>query len=103
MSSARMVREGRQSQGVNEAIAYRLTTTPWGTSPGSITVTATNETLDGADVSATVLSGVASVSGDVISTPVLSGLTAGHLYRVAIRFACGGNTFEAVVEVAAER
>ncbi|MBI5877698.1 MAG: hypothetical protein HZB53_08615 [Chloroflexi bacterium] len=57
---------------------------------------------DGMGVSATVLTGSASATGDVVTPPVLSGLTADHIYRLVIQFTAGGNTFQAVVEVARE-
>lgn len=102
----REVKEGPQKQGVDEQIYYLLTTTPWGSSPGAVSVAAydySQATDAYTDVTATVLSGAASVSGDVITLPVLKSLTEDHLYRVEIKFTCSGNVFEAYVWVQAER
>ncbi len=80
-------------QGEDEEIAYNLTTTPWGSSPGSVVVKAYE--LDGTDVSSTVLNGTASVAGDVITTPAVRSLTDGTVYRLEIKFTDGdGNIWE---------
>lgn len=100
MAVSREVRESPVEQGADEQIAYRLTTTPWGSSPGSVAVAAYDITENArTDVSSTVLSGSASVNGDVITLPVLKSLTAEHVYRVEIKFTCSGNVFEAVLIV----
>jgi hypothetical protein len=93
--TSRQVVETDLHQGVNESIAYTITTTPWGSSPSAVVVTAYDITTgDFVDVSATVLSGVASVIGDVITLPKLQSLTARRRYRVDVKFTCSGNTFE---------
>lgn len=89
------LREFKESplwQGVDEQIAYSLTTTPWGSSPSSPAVSIYDEA--GTDCSTANLSGSASVSGDVITTPKVTGLTAGKRYRLEIKFTSGGNIFE---------
>lgn len=90
------------AQGADESIAYTLTTTPWGSSPGSVSVKAYNVTAGGTDVTATVLSGSASVASNVITLPTLASLTAGNLYRLEIKFTCSGNIFEAYAYITAE-
>lgn len=100
----RQVKEGRLVQGVDEAIAYTITTTPWGSSPGTIVVAAYNIT-EGArtDVTSTVFpAGSASASGDIITLALLRSLTAGNLYRIEVKFTCSSNIFEAFFEVQAE-
>jgi hypothetical protein len=98
------IREAIQSplvQGVDEQISYTLTTTPWGSSPGSLAVVVKNEA--GTDVTSTVMpSGSPTAVGDVITLPALKSLTAGTTYRVEVRFTCGGNVFEAFFRVTAE-
>ncbi len=80
-------------QGEDESIAYSLTTTPWGSSPTSIVVTAFE--LDGTDVSSTVLSGSASVTNDVITMPAIVSLTDGKVYRIEVKFTdSDGNIWE---------
>lgn len=100
----REVKEGKLLQGVDERIAYTLTTTPWGSSPGTIVVTLWDMTSGTpVDKSATMLFGTASAVGDVIATPLVIGLTSGNLYRLEIKFTCSGNVFEAYAEIQAEQ
>ena len=101
---SREVKEGKLSQGTDEIIAYQITTTPWASTPVVSAVKAYDVSVDGVrtDVTATVLSGVSSVTGDVITLPLLSVLTNGHIYRVEVKFTSGGNTFEPYFMVEAE-
>jgi len=105
MAISREIEEGIMKQGVDEAPYYKLTTTPWGSTPTSIAVTAYARSSAAAwtDVTSTVLSGTASATGDVITLPKLSGLTEGTLYRVEVKFTVSGNIFEAFAYVQAER
>lgn len=89
------INESPLEQRPDERISYLLTTTPYGSSPGSVVVaifdiTGGSET----DVSSTKLSGTGSVAGDVITTPLVIGLVAKRLYRLEIQFVISGNTFE---------
>ncbi len=103
MTVNREVIEGTQHQGVDESVVYTLTTTPWGSGPTSPTVAVYD--LGGAtqDVTATVAPGAASVVGDVISLPAITGLTAGHLYQVVVKFTLASNTLSAYFKIEAER
>lgn len=96
---------GRVKQGVDEQIYYTVTTTNWGSSPASVTVTAYDVTdnTSWTDVSDTILSGSASVSGDVITLPVVKSLTDAHRYRIEVQFTAGGNTLEAHFLIVAEK
>lgn len=96
-TETRRIKESPLVQGVDERIAYLLTTTPWGSSPGTITVVL--KSAAGTDVSATYLSGAASVAGDVITTPIIHSLVNDTQYRLEIKFICSGNTFEAWADV----
>lgn len=101
---SREVKEGVQLQGKDEIIAYTLTTTPWGSSPASVVVTLWDITsATWTDVTSAMLSGAASVQGDVITTPLVTGLTAGNIYRLEVKFATGGNTLEAYAVIQAEK
>lgn len=106
MSDDREVVESPVQQGADEEIAYQLTVTPWGSTPTSVTVDVFDIT-EGAytEVSSDVLTTeAASVSGDVITLPALSGLTAGNRYRVEVQFdTADGHTLEAYLVVEAER
>jgi len=93
------VKESPVDQGRDEEISYTLTTTPWGSTPTNVLVTAYDASATFKDVSSTVLSGSPSISGDVITLPVLKSLTMGHVYRVEIKFTVGGNVEETHVEV----
>jgi hypothetical protein len=102
MAVSREVKESPLRQGVDEEIAYKLTTTPWGSSPGTVSVAAYDVTTTRTLVTSTVLSGSASVSGDVITTPVVKSLTADSVYRIEIKFTCSGNVFETFLIINAE-
>jgi hypothetical protein len=93
----RRIQESPLYQGVDEQIAYTLTTTPWGSSPSSVSVVIKNAA--GTDVSATCLSGSASVNGNIITTPVVKSLTADAQYRLEIKFTCSGNIFEVWADI----
>ena len=49
------------------------------------------------------MTGSASVSGDVITTPLISGLVNGTQYRVEVKWVVGGNTFETYFWLYGER
>ena len=93
----RSIREVQQSplpQGVDERIAYTLTTTPWGSSPGTLSC-ALKVLPSLADVSSAKLSGSPSATGDVITSPIVYGLNSGQQYRLEFKFTCSSNIFEA--------
>ncbi len=98
--TTRQVKEGRKYQGVDEQIAYTLTTTPWGSSPIDVDVKIYDDTRT--DKSSTCLNGSPSVNGDIITTPLVISLTARMLYRLEIKFTSSGNIFEAFCEILGE-
>lgn len=85
--------DGDVRQGTAERVAYSITTTPWGSSPSNVVVTVV-DAIDGSTVTSSVTTGSPTVVGDVITLPLLHSLTAGHVYRVNVRFVSGANTFE---------
>ena len=90
-------------QGTDEEIAYSMTTTNWGSDPTDVVVKAYDiSSASRVDVTATVLSGSASVTGDVITLPKLKALTAGTPYRIEVKFTSGGNIYEPYVVVIGE-
>ena len=91
---------GDVAQGVDEQIAYSVTTTAWGSTPTSVGVVVKNSA--GTDVTSTVASGSASVTGDIITLPVIKSLTAGEVYRVEVKFTVSGNILECYFRIAAE-
>ena len=101
----REITEGIQTQGTAEAVYYKLTTTPWGSTPTNVTVKAySKDDSDFTDVTSSVLAGTASVSGDVITLPKLSSLSEDTLYRVEVKFTeANSNVYEAYFYVQAER
>ena len=103
MSVSREVKEGLQIQGMEEQIAYQLTTTPWASTP-VITSVKAYEVTNGirVDVSNIVLTGTASVVGDVITTPIVKSLIFNKIYRIEIIFTSGGLTFVPYFMVKAE-
>ena len=99
MTTKRAFKESPSVQGADEIIAYRLTTTPWGSSPTAVNVVVydvTDPTVAWVNVTSTVMpTNTPTVSGDVITLSPLKLLTDGKVYRIEIRFTCSGNTFEA--------
>lgn len=93
------VKESPLEQGRDEEKVYSLTTTPWGSSPTNVVITAYDASASFADVTSTVLSGSPSVSGDVITLPTLKSLTLGHWYRVEMMFTAGGHVHETHLDV----
>jgi len=93
-----------RTQGSNEQIAYNITTTPWGSSPSSVSCylyDVTDQSTD-TNVTSTKLSGSASTSTDVITTPKVVSLVLGHMYRMDVRFTADGNVYEAIVRIRCE-
>ena len=81
-SDDREVKESPLYQGEDEQIAYSLTTTPWVSTPASPTVKIFS--IKGGvktDTSTTNLSGSASATGDIITTPLVKSLVDGTQYR----------------------
>ena len=84
--SIREIVEGIQYQGTDEQIAYKITTTPWGSTPTSISVKAYDESI-GEDVTTTVYpTNSPSAAGDVITLSLLKALTLDHTYRIEVKF-----------------
>lgn len=97
-----MVNEGAQEQQYREALSYGLTTTPWGSSPTSISMIVTDITDDfnRQVVTGTVTTGSPSAAGDVITLPKLGPLTRGHQYMAEVLFTTSdANQWCAVFEV----
>ena len=94
---------GDFTQGEDESIVYSVTTTEWGSTPTAVAVVAYDVTGDArTNVSTTVLTGAATVLGDVITLPALASLTVDHEYRVEVKFTAGGNTWEPYLIVIGE-
>jgi len=99
----RRIVESPLYQGEEEVIYYQLTTTPWGSSPTSVAVKIYDIANDYNDVTSTNLSGAASVNGDVITFPAVTGLTDGRWYRLECKFSIGSNTFESWIDIRGQR
>lgn len=103
MAVTREVKEGIQLQGVDEIIAYTITTTNWGSTPTSPSVVVKDTSDSNTDVTSTVMNpNSPSVAGDVITLSALDTLTVDHVYRVEVKFVTGGNTLECFFLVKAE-
>jgi len=93
----REVKESPLNQGEDERIPYRLTTTPWGSNPTSPGITVKDISRGFQDVTAQVTQpagGPPTVSGDVITMPIIYGLTQGHSYRAEFSFFIGTTKYE---------
>jgi hypothetical protein len=99
---SREVVQGRQYQGDAEKIAYQVDVTNWGASPSSPSVGVLDESQNNLDVTTSVTSGSPSVSGNIITLPVIQSLVIGHLYRVEVTFIIGGSTEECYFEIQCE-
>jgi hypothetical protein len=95
MTISREVKEGVQPQGIGEQIAYKLSSTPWASTPTVTGVKAYDVTEPDVriDVTSTVLSGSSGVVGDQITTPIVKSLTVDRVYWIEITFTSGGLTF----------
>ena len=103
MTEPRQVAESPLTQGKDEVIVYKLATSNWGSSPTGVEVKLFDVTAGAySDVSVTSLSGAATVSGDEITLPAVQALSAGHDYRLEIKFTSGANTFECWLLIHAE-
>jgi hypothetical protein len=104
MTEVREMNESGLGQGVDEELVYVLDVSPWGSGPTGVEVKVYDVT-GGAytDRSAAMLSGAASVAGDEITLPALSGVEANHRYRLEVKFTIGANTFEAWCLIMGER
>lgn len=92
-------------QGQDEIVAYYFDTTPWGAAaPTGVTAKIFDLTPPGLydDTSDVNLSGSASVAGNVITTPLVRALVAGHQYRLEVAFTVSGNLFEPFAVINAE-
>lgn len=111
MAIIREIAEGEQEQGIQESIVYQLTTTPWGSSPGTIVATAylvdeSEEPVTYTDKTTELFpTNTPSASGDVISLSpcVGSAMTLDALYRIEIKFTCSSNVFEAYAYIRCRR
>jgi hypothetical protein len=101
-SSNREIVEGRQFQGIDEAVIYSIDTAVWGGSPSNLTV-GVKKLSDGSDATSTVMNpNSPSVSTDTITLSSLDSLTEGEVYRVEVQFDIGSDTFECFFYVYAE-
>lgn len=105
MSSEREVVESPIEQGEDEARAYTITTTPWGTG----TLSATSCTLwdvterTWVDKSSTMLTGSISSTATTFTSKRVTGLVAGHLYRLEWLFDIDSDTNQAFLMIEATR
>lgn len=104
MASNRQFQESPWYQGQDEILARSVDVSTWSTTPITPSV-ALYDITDNAytDVTATNLTGSATVADTTITTPYITGLTAGKRYRLEVQWVDGGNTLEAYGEIIAER
>ena len=101
-------REGSDSpfpQGQYEEIAYKFNFAPWGGSPSNPSATMWQKQPNGeeVDTSTANLSGSESVSGDIVTTPVVLDLLPESVYRLAVNVDIDGNKMEAYITLRGER
>ena len=107
MANLREFKESPFEQGEDEVIAYKVTVpTTWGTATFTSLSSKIYEDPDGdnTDKTASMLSGSTSASGQVITTPAVTGLTVGKKYRLEIKWdSSEGDTLEAYAIIYAEK
>ena len=97
------VLDGLQEQLVGESVVYSVDTLPWGGTPTSPSVDVFDEEDYGTSVKSTVMpTGSPAVSGDDITLPAMTDLTAGVIYRVFVTFVSLGNTLRGYIRVYAK-
>lgn len=101
MATTRVVSETPAWQGNDESIAYVFDWSNVGT-PTSPECTLT-DILGQTDLSSTNLSGSASVSGDNVTSPLVTALSAGVQYRLTCTVTISGNTFSSYQVIICER
>ena len=89
---------GSTTQRPDEDIAYTVDVSNVGSSPTVNDVKAYQRS-DGSDVSDTVLTGSATVSGDVITTPKVGSLTDAVTYQIEVNYTISGNVYEDMFEI----
>lgn len=92
MDKVRQIEGLPQPQGEDEEVTYTLDVTEVGSNPSNVSVVVKR---NGVDVSGDVLDGTATVSGNIITLPVIASLEAGFDYRVEVKFTLNGNVLEA--------
>ncbi len=98
----REVIEGTQYQGEDESISYTLNVAAVGSSPSSVSAVVKDETA-GTVVTATVMPiNAPTVDGNVITLSPLRALTAGHMYRMEVKYTIDGNVLESYCFVQAQ-
>ncbi len=98
----REVIEGTQYQGEDESISYTLNVVAVGSSPSSVSAVVKDETA-GTVVTATVMPiNAPTVDGNVITLSPLRALTAGHMYRMEVKYTIDGNVLESYCFVQAQ-
>ena len=90
---------GETTQRPDEVIAYTVDVSNNGSSPTVSAVTIIDKSDPSTDLSETNLSGSASVSGDVITTPLVTGLSDNTTYRVEVKYTLSGETYEDFFEI----
>lgn len=95
---SRVVTESPVFQGPDEEIAYQFEMAAWGT-PASPSVKIYDLENDNTDVSATCLSGAASVTGTKVTTPKVVDLTAEGKYRLVCSVTISGNILSSYCDV----
>jgi hypothetical protein len=93
------VLEGLQPQGVNESVNWAVATTNWGGSPSGPDYDIFDEDDLATSLKPSLMPGTATVSGDDVILPTLSGLTARVIYRITVSFTSGGNDLECYFRV----
>lgn len=103
MARTRQLQESPITQGVDEKLAYYFDTTAWSTTPTTPTAAIYDITTGTrTDVTATCMTGSATLAGTTYTGPYVYNLTAGNVYQAEYKFYDGSNIFEAYAIINAE-
>lgn len=104
--SVRSLQKSPEIQGVDEAVAWEADVTKWVVSDPPTNPTCKLYRIDASvhtDVTDVNLTGSASVLGNVVTSPIVSGLTAGEKYRLVFRFNLGTQLASAYLDLYVEQ
>lgn len=99
---SREVQESPKQQGPDEKLHYIFDFTPWGITAPTDPVVQMLDAKTLADVSSTVLSGTATVSGAQVTTPLVQSLTAKQRYILTCQVSQGDEVAEAYCSIIAD-
>ena len=101
-SDSAVVKESPLNLAYGSKVTYHLDVTNWGDTPTSPTFSVLNLNT-GEDVTASVAPGVATVEGNLVKLPELSGLLLNSSYLITINYVLNGDTRVSFINISVGR